>query len=117
MIIDTAGRLHTQHNLMDELAKMRRVMQKIVPGAPDQTLLVLDGNTGQNALVQAEVFTQKIDVSGLIVTKLDGSAKGGFVFALSKHLQKPLYFVGMGEQPSDFRPFSPEAFAEAVLGE
>lgn len=117
VIIDTAGRLHTHSNLMAELEKIGKVIAKLVPAAPHQVLLILDGNTGQNALVQAEEFTKHVAVSGLVVTKLDGTAKGGFIFGLAKHISKPLYFIGVGEQPADLQLFDSKRFADQVLGE
>jgi fused signal recognition particle receptor len=115
LIADTAGRLHTQDNLMEELKKVRRVLQRIDENAPHETLLILDGGTGQNALVQARQFHQAVQVSGLAVTKLDGTAKGGIVFAIAKQLGLPLRFIGVGEGIEDLRVFEAENFVEALL--
>ena len=115
LIADTAGRLQTQSGLMDELAKLRRVLVRIDPQAPQETLLVIDGTTGQNALSQARMFHQAVGVTGLVVTKLDGSAKGGVVFALARELNLPIRFVGVGEGLYDLRPFSAEALVEGLL--
>lgn len=117
VLVDTAGRLHTQGNLMAELAKMNRVMGKVVSGAPHDTLLVLDANSGQNALVQAEQFHQAVGVTGVVVTKLDGSAKGGFIFALHALKRLPIVFIGVGEQVSDLMPFDAERFVSALFPE
>ena len=117
VIADTAGRLHTQAGLMDELAKVRRVITKLDEHAPHETLLVLDGGTGQNALRQAEEFTRAMDVSGLVVTKLDGTAKGGMLFALAKQLELPVRFIGVGESIEDLQVFEPSAFVDALLDE
>lgn len=115
VLVDTAGRLHTKVNLMEELKKIRRVMDRKVPGAPHQTLLVLDATTGQNAISQARLFNEATPLTGLILTKLDGTAKGGIVAAVSNLLGQPVRFVGLGEQMEDLREFDPEAFVEAVL--
>jgi fused signal recognition particle receptor len=115
LIADTAGRLHTQTGLMDELAKIRRVLAKIDPEAPHEVLLVIDGTTGQNAVNQVRQFRAAIGVSGLVVTKLDGSAKGGVVFALGKEFGLPIRFVGLGESAEDLREFEPAAFVDALL--
>jgi fused signal recognition particle receptor len=117
LIVDTAGRLHTNFNLMDELAKIRQVSGRVVPGAPHETLLVLDGTTGQNALVQARNFQEMIDVTGVIVTKLDGTAKGGMVFAVFNELNLPVHYVGLGEGVNDLILFNPENFVDSLLGE
>jgi len=117
LIADTAGRLHTQANLMDELAKIKRVMGKLDDQAPHEVMLVIDGGTGQNALAQAEQFQQAIGVTGLTVTKLDGTAKGGVLFALAKKLGLPIRFIGVGEGVKDLRPFQAEAFVEAIVGD
>ena len=116
LIIDTAGRLHTQDHLMAELAKLRRVLARHDPGAPHETLLVLDGHTGQNALVQARQFTAAIGTTGLVVTKLDGSAKGGAVVAITRELGLPVRFVGLGEGIEDLEPFNAADFAAALVG-
>ncbi len=116
VLIDTAGRLHTKAGLMDELTKIKRVMDKQVDGAPHEVLLVLDGSTGQNAIRQAEVFTQSVDVTGLILTKLDGSAKGGIVIGISNEFQIPVKYIGVGEQIDDLQVFDRERFVDALFG-
>jgi fused signal recognition particle receptor len=116
LIADTAGRLHTKSNLMDELAKIVRVMKKIDPDAPHEVLLVVDATTGQNALNQAIQFHQAIGVTGIALTKLDGTAKGGIVFAIADRLHLPIRFVGVGESLEDLRPFDAEEFVEALFG-
>ncbi len=115
LIVDTAGRLHTKKNLMEELKKMKRVMSKILPEAPHETLLVLDATTGQNGLSQAKQFTQSIGVSGIILTKLDGTAKGGIVLSISKELGLPVKFIGVGEKIEDLEPFDAQEFVEALF--
>lgn len=115
LIIDTAGRLHTQAGLMEELRKVRRVIGKLHPGAPHETLLVLDATTGQNALNQAEQFHEAVGVSGLVITKLDGSAKGGILFALGERLGIPIRYIGIGEKVEDLAPFNAEAFVDALI--
>jgi fused signal recognition particle receptor len=115
VVIDTAGRLHTKTGLMDELAKVRRVVNKQSP--LDEVLLVLDATTGQNALQQARVFTQAVDLTGVVLTKLDGTAKGGIVIAVQRELGVPVKLVGLGEGPDDLAPFDPEAFVDALLGD
>ena len=115
VIIDTAGRLHTQTNLMNELAKVRRVIEKQMPGAPHETLLVLDATTGQNGLRQAEEFRQAVSVSGIVLTKLDGTAKGGIVLAIHEQLGIPIKLIGVGEQLADLRPFDADDFTRAIL--
>ena len=115
LIADTAGRLHTQNNLMDELEKIKRVMAKIDPQAPHETLLVLDSGTGQNALTQAEQFKQSIGIDGIILTKLDGTAKGGMIFSVAEQLALPIRFIGVGESAEDLRPFNSDDFVEALL--
>jgi fused signal recognition particle receptor len=115
LLIDTAGRLHTKRNLMEELKKVRRVIAREVPGAPHETLLVLDATTGLNALSQAREFHQAVTLSGLIVTKLDGTAKGGAVVAIAQELQLPVRYVGVGEAADDLQPFDPHAFAAALF--
>jgi fused signal recognition particle receptor len=117
LIVDTAGRLHTQDNLMRELAKIRRVIEKRIPGAPHETLLVLDATTGQNAIRQAEEFMKAVQVSGIFLAKLDGTAKGGIVIAIRHQLNLPVKFVGLGEKPEDMEPFNPEEFIEALFSE
>ena len=115
LIADTAGRLHTQSNLMDELRKVRRVLGRLDESAPHEVLLVLDAGQGQNALTQAQQFHQALGVTGLVLTKLDGTAKGGIVFAIADRLGIPLRFVGVGETAEDFGVFDAEAFVDAVL--
>ena len=115
LIADTAGRLHTQTGLMDELAKIKRVLGKLDPGAPHETLLVIDGNTGQNAISQTRMFNQAVGLSGLIVTKLDGTAKGGVVFALAREFKVPIRFIGVGEGILDLRSFDAEEFVDGLL--
>ena len=115
LIADTAGRLHTQQGLMDELGKIRRVLGKLDPTAPHEVLQVIDGTTGQYAINQVRQFRKAVDVSGLIVTKLDGSAKGGVIFALAREFGLPIRFVGLGEGVHDLRAFDPYAFVEALL--
>ncbi len=116
VLVDTAGRLHTQVNLMRELEKVRRVIEKQLPGAPHETLLVLDATTGQNGLRQAEEFKQAVDISGVVLTKLDGTAKGGIVVAIHESLGIPIKLIGVGEQLEDLRPFEPDIFARAIFG-
>ena len=115
VIVDTAGRLHTQTNLMDELAKVRRVIAGRVEGAPHETLLVLDATTGQNGLQQARLFTEAVGVTGAVLTKLDGSAKGGIAIAIAHELGLPVKLVGVGEALDDLRPFDPKEFARALV--
>ena len=117
VLIDTAGRLHNQVGLMDELAKVRRVMDRQVAGAPHEVLLVLDGSTGQNALRQAEAFTQAVEVSGLVLTKLDGTAKGGIVIGISNEFQIPVKYIGVGETIEDLQVFDRSAFVDALFGD
>ncbi len=117
LIADTAGRLHTQANLMDELAKIKRVLAKLDPDAPHETLLVLDAGTGQNALAQASQFKQSIGISGIVLTKLDGTARGGMIFAVAEQLATPIRFIGVGETAADLRPFEHQAFVEALLAD
>jgi fused signal recognition particle receptor len=117
VIIDTAGRLHTQTNLMDELAKVRRVIAKQLPGAPHETLLSIDATTGQNGLRQAQLFAEAAEVDGVVLTKLDGTAKGGIVLAIAAELEIPVKLIGTGEQLEDLRPFDPTDFANALLSE
>ena len=115
VIVDTAGRLHTKTNLMAELEKMRRTAQRLVPGAPHETLLVMDATTGQNGLQQARQFTQSAGVTGILLTKLDGTAKGGVVVAISQELGLPVRYVGVGEQPGDLLPFDAGEFVESLF--
>jgi len=115
VLIDTAGRLHTKDHLMKELDKIRRSLQKVLPGAPHRVLLVLDATTGQNGLVQAEAFKQAAGVTDLVLTKLDGSAKGGVVVPILERLKLPIAFVGVGEGVDDLIPFDPEAFVDGLL--
>ena len=115
LLVDTAGRLHTQDNLMRELTKIRNVVAKKIPGAPHEVLLVLDATTGQNAINQARAFQQAIDVTGIFLAKLDGTAKGGIVVAIRKEINLPVKFVGLGEKPDDVEPFDPETFVEALF--
>ncbi|HEY0392672.1 MAG TPA: signal recognition particle-docking protein FtsY [Solirubrobacterales bacterium] len=117
VIVDTAGRLHTQSNLMDELAKVRRVIAKQLPGAPHETLLSIDATTGQNGLRQAKVFAEAAEVDGVVLTKLDGTAKGGIVLAIAAELEIPVKLIGTGEQLEDLRPFDPTDFANALLAD
>ena len=117
LFIDTAGRLHTKHNLMQELLKLHRVIGRQLPGAPHEVLLVLDGSTGMNALNQAREFNKAVPLTGLIVTKLDGTSKGGMVVAIQKELGLPIKFIGLGEQPDDLQPFDAKQFAQALFEE
>ncbi|HKC70063.1 MAG TPA: signal recognition particle-docking protein FtsY [Terriglobales bacterium] len=115
VIVDTAGRLHTKVNLMAELEKMRRTAQRIIPGAPHETLLIMDATTGQNGLQQARLFTQSSGVTGIVLTKLDGTAKGGVVVAITRELGLPVRYVGVGEKPGDLLPFDPQAFVDSLF--
>ena len=115
LIADTAGRLHTRENLMDELKKIRRVLGKLDPEAPHETLIVLDATTGQNGLAQAEQFRKAVGVSGIALTKMDGTAKGGIVFAIAQRLGIPLRYIGVGEQAEDLRVFDAGEFVDALL--
>jgi fused signal recognition particle receptor len=115
VIVDTAGRLHTKQNLMAELEKMRRTAQKVIPDAPHETLLVMDATTGQNGLQQARQFTQSAGVTGIVLTKLDGTAKGGVVVAISRELRLPVRYVGVGEKASDLLPFDSQSFADSLF--
>ena len=117
VIIDTAGRLHNKKNLMEELRKIHRVVGREIEGAPHEVLLVLDATTGQNGLVQAKVFKEIVNVTGIVVTKLDGTAKGGIVVAIAKELGIPIKFIGVGEKEDDLKPFDAESFVEALLSE
>jgi fused signal recognition particle receptor len=116
LIVDTAGRLHTKSNLMDELAKIRRVLQKNDATAPQHRWLVVDGSLGANSIEQARVFHQSFGLTGLIVTKLDGTSRGGAIVGIYRQLKIPIYFIGLGEQPEDLQPFSAENYAKAVFG-
>jgi fused signal recognition particle receptor len=115
VIVDTAGRLHTKTNLMAELEKMRRTAQRIIPGAPHETLLVMDATTGQNGLQQARQFTQSAGVTGIVLTKLDGTAKGGVVVAISREMGVPVRYVGVGEKVGDLLPFDPKDFVDSLF--
>ena len=115
VIVDTAGRLHTKVNLMAELEKMRRTAQRIIPGAPHETLLIMDATTGQNGLQQARLFTQSSGVTGIVLTKLDGTAKGGVVVAITRELGLPVRYVGVGEKAGDLLPFDPQAFVDSLF--
>jgi fused signal recognition particle receptor len=115
VLIDTAGRLHNKSHLMDELSKIKRVINKVLPNAPDDTFLVLDGNTGQNAIIQAEEFSKVTNITGLIITKLDGTAKGGVVFQISSKQKIPVKYIGVGEGIDDLQTFSPEQFVKAIF--
>ena len=117
LLVDTAGRLHTKKNLMEELAKMRRIAAREVSGAPHQTLLVLDATTGGNGLAQARKFVEAVGVTGVVLTKLDGSARGGIVLAIYRELKLPVLYVGVGEAIDDLVPFDPRDYAKALLGE
>ncbi len=115
IIIDTAGRLQTNTNLMEELKKVKRVIGKILPEAPHETLLVLDATIGQNSISQARLFNEALDVDGLVMTKLDGTAKGGVLFNITGDLKLPIRFVGVGEKPEDLQEFDPKTFVEALI--
>ena len=115
LIVDTAGRLHTKSNLMEELKKIQRILARELPGAPHETLFVLDATTGQNAFAQAKTFHQTIGVTGIVLTKLDGTPKGGIVFAINKELGLPVKFIGIGEGIEDLKDFDPREFVEALL--
>jgi fused signal recognition particle receptor len=115
VLIDTAGRLHTKVGLMDELGKVKRVVER--QGPVDETLLVLDATTGQNGLTQARVFTEVVDITGIVLTKLDGTAKGGIVISVQRELDVPVKLVGLGEGADDLAPFDPQQFVDALLGE
>ena len=117
LFLDTAGRLHTKQNLMQELQKLHRVVAKQLPGAPHEILLVLDGSTGMNSLNQAKEFHKAVKLTGLVITKLDGTSKGGMVVAIQNDLGLPVKFIGVGEQPDDLQPFDPEGFARALFEE
>lgn len=115
VIVDTAGRLHTQENLMEELKKMKRVMQKVIPEAPHETLIVLDANSGQNALIQTEKFHQALGLTGAVLTKLDGSAKGGVALGLAYEYRVPVKVIGVGETVEDLRSFHAKEFVDSIL--
>ena len=115
VIVDTAGRLHTKFNLMEELKKIKRVVQRVDPSAPHEILLVLDATTGQNGLSQAKYFTETVGVNGIVLTKLDGTAKGGIVLAICDQLKIPVRFIGTGETLDDLAPFDPQTFVEAIM--
>ena len=115
IIIDTAGRLHNKQNLMNELSKMRRIIDRELPGADVETLMVLDATTGQNGLIQAKSFKESADISGIVLTKLDGTARGGIVFAIADELKLPVKFIGVGESADDLMPFEADVFAEEIL--
>ncbi len=116
LYVDTAGRLHTKSGLMDELDKMRRIAAKLIPGAPHEVLLVMDATTGQNGLEQARQFTGSAGVTGIVLTKLDGTAKGGIAVAIARELDLPVRFVGVGEKMQDLLEFSAPDFVESLLG-
>lgn len=115
VLIDTAGRLHTKYNLMDELQKISRVSKKVIPSAPHEVWLVLDATTGQNAISQAKTFKEAVGVTGIILTKLDGTAKGGVVISIAKELKIPILWIGIGENLEDLRPFDANEFVEAIF--
>jgi len=115
VFVDTAGRLQTNKNLMEELKKIKRVVKKIVQEAPHETLLVLDASIGQNSLSQARLFNEELDVDGIVMTKLDGSAKGGVLFSIARELKLPVRFIGVGEQVDDLQPFDPRSFVDALF--
>ena len=117
LLIDTAGRLHTQTHLMRELGKIQKVVQRKIPGAPHEVLIVLDATIGQNAIIQAQQFSQHVDVSGIFLAKLDGSAKGGIIVGIRDQLNVPVKFVGLGETPDDIEPFDPDLFVSALFAE
>src|SRR5205085_3883485 len=115
LIVDTAGRLHTQTHLMRELEKIQRVVSKQIEGAPHEVLLVLDATNGQNAIAQAEMFKKTVKCTGIILAKLDGTAKGGAIFAIKQRLDLPVKFIGVGETPDDLEPFNPDDYVEALF--
>ena len=117
LLIDTAGRLHTQAHLMRELGKIQKVVQRKIPGAPHEVLIVLDATIGQNAIIQAQQFSQHVDISGIFLAKLDGSAKGGIIVGIRDQLNVPVKFVGLGETPDDIEPFDPDLFVSALFAE
>jgi len=116
LLVDTAGRLHTKQNLMDELSKIRRVLQKHDPSAPHHAWLVVDGSLGTNSIEQAKVFHKQFGLTGLVVTKLDGTSRGGAIVGIWRELKLPIYFIGLGEKPEDLQPFSIESYSKAVFG-
>ncbi len=115
--MDTAGRLHTKANLMEELKKINRVISRELPGAPHETLLVLDATTGQNAINQAKIFGDVVQLTGVVLTKLDGTAKGGVVIAIKSELNLPVKWIGVGEGQADLRPFVPQDFSQALFAD
>ena len=115
LIVDTAGRLHTQRHLMKELEKIKSIISKRIPGSPHEVILVVDGTTGQNAIMQAKEFTSSIDVTGIFLAKLDGTARGGIVIAIKDQLDIPVKFIGLGESPQDIAEFNPDEFIEALF--
>ena len=115
LIVDTAGRLQTNQNLMEELKKVKRVIGKVMPGAPHETLLVLDSSIGQNSISQAKLFHEALGVDGLVMTKLDGSGKGGVLFNITREMNLPVRFIGVGEKADDLQTFDPETFVEALF--
>jgi fused signal recognition particle receptor len=115
LVVDTAGRLHTQQNLMRELTKIRDVITRKIPEAPHEVIQVLDATTGQNAINQAKIFTEAVNITGIMLAKLDGTAKGGIVIAIRNQVNIPVKFVGLGESPEDIEPFDPERFVEALF--
>jgi len=115
VLVDTAGRLHTKINLMEELKKVRRIMERELPGAPHEVLLVLDATTGQNAISQAKMFTKTVGVTGLVLSKLDGTAKGGILLAISNELKIPIRYIGIGEKIDDLREFNARDFVDALF--
>ncbi len=115
LFIDTAGRLHTKVNLMEELKKMKRIAQREMPGAPHEVLLVLDATTGQNAIAQARLFHEALEITGVALTKLDGTAKGGIIVAIAHELGLPIHYVGVGEGLDDLQPFDADQFARALF--
>ncbi len=115
VLVDTAGRLHTRYNLMEELKKVQRVIGKAMPGAPHATWLVLDAATGQNAIAQARAFMQAVQITGIILAKLDTSAKGGMAFAIQRQLKVPILYAGLGETADSLEPFNREAFVDGIL--
>jgi fused signal recognition particle receptor len=117
VIVDTAGRLHTQDDLMGELGKVRRVIARQLEGAPHETLLTIDATTGQNGLRQAKLFAETAQVSGVVLTKLDGTARGGIALAIARELSLPVKLIGVGESVEDLRPFDPDDFARALIAE
>lgn len=117
VLVDTAGRLHTRFNLMEELKKVHRVVGKAMPGAPHAVWLVMDATTGQNALQQARAFKDAVKVNGVVLAKLDSSARGGMAFAIQRELGLPILFAGLGEKPEDLQPFDPDAFVDSILGD